>query len=233
MKPSQKALLSIIGFFALMILFSAAFSRAVVPVKLTDQSAFWIDPGTFANFNAVRVMGGWQLDLSQGEQWDVKWDESGSQYNQQGFQAYVEDQVLILKAGESGKWWGRDNNFSASIVMPELDGLRIEGSAQVELSGFDGDSLDIDVAGAAQVEGQGGRYEVLNLKSAGASDINLRAMSFDDAHVELAGASNVVLTMDGGDLSGSMAGAGQLLYYGEASDESVRVEGFGHVAQAD
>ena len=60
---------------------------------------------------------------------------------------------------------------------------------------------------------------------AGASDINLRGIAVTDAEIDLAGASNITLTMDGGALSGSMAGAGSIEYYGSVATESVRVAG--------
>ena len=51
----------------------------------------------------------------------------------------------------------------------------------------------------------------------------------DAESVALAGASNITLTMDGGVLSGSMAGAGSIEYHGSVAAESVRVAGAARV----
>ena len=59
-----------------------------------------------------------------------------------------------------------------------------------------------------------------------------RSQAVIDAEVEIAGASRVTLTMDGGALSGSMAGAGRIEYYGAVARESVRVAGAARVERA-
>ena len=60
----------------------------------------------------------------------------------------------------------------------------------------------------------------------------LRGTAATDAYVDLAGASKVTLTMDGGTLSGSMAGAGRIEYHGTVAKESVRVAGAARVEWA-
>ena len=99
----------------------------------------------------------------------------------------------------------------------------------MEVSGFRGRRLEVDIAGAARLEGLDGRYDELELSVAGASDIDLRGIAVTDAEIDLAGASNITLTMDGGVLSGSMAGAGSIEYYGSVTAESVRVAGAARV----
>ena len=116
--------------------------------------------------------------------------------------------------------------------MPELEEVEVRGTAMVEVSVFQGRRLETDIAGAARLEGRDGRYDELELSVAGASDIDLRGIAVTDADIDLAGASNVTLTMDGGALSGSMAGAGTIEYYGAVATESVRVAGAARVEQA-
>ena len=103
--------------------------------------------------------------------------------------------------------------------------MALRGGSNVALSGFGGDRLEIDVAGAVRLTGRDGRYEELELFAAGASAIDLRGIVVTDAAVDLNGASDVVLTMNGGVLSGSAAGAGSLRYYGTVSEERVAVAG--------
>ena len=123
-------------------------------------------------------------------------------------------------------------SLAADIVMPALEDVEARGAAMIEVSGFQGRRLEIDVEGAARLEGRDGRYDELALSAAGASDIDLRGIAVIDADVEIAGASRVTLTMDGGALSGSMAGAGRIEYYGAVTRESVRVAGAARVERA-
>ena len=70
-----------------------------------------------------------------------------------------------------------------------------------------------------------GRVALSRSHVAGASDIDLRGVTVTDAEVDLKGASEVVLTMGGGVLSGSTAGAGRLQYHGPVAEERIEVAG--------
>ena len=113
--------------------------------------------------------------------------------------------------------------------MPALVELEVAGSSRVTLSGFEGELLTIDAAGATQITGEDGRYGELELSVAGANDIQLAGFVFTDADVDLAGASSLTLTMDGGELTGGLAGAGKVEYFGTVSREAIDVAGFGSV----
>ena len=117
--------------------------------------------------------------------------------------------------------------------MPELSGLDLAGANKLELSGFVGDQLRVEVAGANQVQGRDGRYDNLELSVAGASDIDLGGIVVTAAKVDLAGASKVTLNMNGGVLAGTMAGAGAIGYYGTVAEQRVRIAGIGRVHQLD
>ena len=101
-------------------------------------------------------------------------------------------------------------------------------SARIALSHAD----SIDIQGATRLEGRDGRYDDLEPSVAGASEIDLRGIAVTDADLHFAGASNITLTMDGGALSGSMAGAGRIAYYGPVATETVHVAGAARVERA-
>ena len=151
-----------------------------------------------------------------------------------------EDRVRVQVVGDrlrldirSDSWWDEpDIRPTANIVMPELEEVEVRGSAMLDLSGFKGRRLEIDVAGAAQVMGRDGRFDELELSVAGASHIDLRGVAVTDADIDLAGASKVTLTMSGGALSGFIAGAGSVEYYGWVSAETVQIAGFARVEHA-
>ena len=143
---------------------------------------------------------------------------------------YVRGDRLRLDRGSSGRWWGRnERTIRADIVMPELEELKLAGASHLELSGFDGSRLEVDIAGAIFLEGRDGRYDELDLSVAGASKIDLQGIVVTRAEVDLAGASDVTLYINGGELSGSLAGVGQIEYYGSVSDEDIDIAGFGRV----
>ena len=152
-----------------------------------------------------------------------------------------EDSVVVhvvgdrLRLGTQSDSWLDEPGFrpTADIVMPVLEEVEVRGSAKLDLSGFKGRRLDIDIAGAAQLTGRDGRFHELELSVAGASQIDLQGVSVTDADIDLAGASKVTLTMAGGALSGTIAGAGSVEYYGWVSANRVQTAGFARVEHVD
>ena len=232
MKRSQIALLSVGGILAGIVIVSVVSAR----IALSHGGTEFLDSEAIAGgaglrgFDGVEVAGRWQVKVSRGDDWrvDLSYPED------------LEDRIKVRLRGDrlwlefkSGAPWNEPGlPVSADIVMPELEEVEVRGAAMVEVSGFRGRRLEIDIAGAARLEGRDGRYDELELSVAGASDIDLRGIAVTDAEIDLAGASNITLTMDGGALSGSMAGAGSIEYYGSVSSESVHVAGAARVERA-
>ena len=232
MRPSQKVLLSIAGVLAGITVATAvagrvALSRAHVVVAEEDRVSGVLE---LDGFREVEVAGAWRVTLTRGDEWRVELPHAGESAGR--VRAYVLGERLRLgRAAFAREGWKfvfaeeDDSPRRVDIVMPELAALELKGGAHVSLSGFRGDRLDLDIAGAVRLEGHDGRYEELDLSVYGASDIDLRGIAVTDAEVDLKGASEVALTMDGGVLSGSSAGAGSLHYYGPVSEERVEVAG--------
>ena len=232
MKRSQIALLSVGGILAGIVIVSVVSAR----IALSHGGTEFLDTAAIAGgaglrgFDGVEVAGRWRVNVSRGDDWrvDLSYPED------------LEDRIKVRLRGDrlwlgftSGVPWNEPGlPVSADIVMPELEEVEVRGAAMVEVSGFRGRRLEIDIAGAARLEGRDGRYDELELSVAGASDIDLRGIAVTDAEIDLAGASNITLTMDGGALSGSMAGAGSIEYYGSVSSESVHVAGAARVERA-
>ena len=106
------------------------------------------------------------------------------------------------------------------------------GASEAELSGFNGERLTITASGATEIDGEDGRYAALALNVSGAGDVDLRDVVATDARVTLSGAGEIKVGMNGGILSGSLSGAGNIEYYGTISENRVSIAGFGRVDQA-
>ena len=225
MKPSQTVLLSMGGVLAGIIVVTAiagrvALSRnhfAVVEGSRVSESA------DLTGITEVEIAGGWRVNLTRGDEWKVEVSDPGNR--EEHVRMHVFGNRLRLGGGSRAWWREGDAPNSVDIVMPALDELELRGGARIALSGFRGARLAIGIAGAARLEGRDGRYDELELSVAGASAVDLRGIAVTDAEVDLKGASDVVLTMSGGVLSGSVAGAGSLRYYGTVSEERIQVAG--------
>ena len=235
MKASKIVLLSLGGIVVGTIVVAAVVARVTLGWVGQAVGQDRPEPGDMttvsrdlSGFDRIEVNGSWRIDVSRGDQWQV---ELSYPENYEGeFEVSVNGERLSLDGAEPRSFFGRSNaQFAADIVMPELVELEVAGSSRVTLSGLEGEQLTIDAAGATQITGEDGRYGELELSVAGANDIQLAGFVFTDADVDLAGASSLTLTMDGGELTGGLAGAGKVEYFGTVSREDIDVAGFGSV----
>ena len=237
MKRSRIALLAMGGVLAAVVIASVVSARiALSPGSSAPADAQSFSGGTkleLHGFRGIEVAGRWRVEVSQGDDWRVELS----------YPEGIEDRVKVYLRGDrlrldldAHAWWDWDeasSPASADIVMPELEELELWGASRLDLGGFRGRRLEINIAGTTRIEGRDGRYDELDLSVAGAGNVDLRGVTVTDAEVDLAGASRVTLTMNGGELSGSMAGTGSVLYYGAVSRETVSVAGLARVDHAE
>lgn len=239
MKTSKIALLSLGGVVAGAIVVAAVVARVAIGWDGQARAQIDIDPGEtttasrdLSGFNRIEINGSWSVAVTRGDEWQVELSYPENYVGE--IDVSVRGERLSMDGAGMRSFFGRSNaRFSADIVMPALVELEAAGSSRVTLTGFEGEQLTIDAAGANQITGEDGRYGELELSVAGANDIQLAGFAFTDADVELAGASNLTLTMDGGELTGGLAGAGKIEYFGTVSREDIDVAGFGSVGPAE
>jgi len=232
-KRSQIALLVAGGALAGVVIASVVSARIALS---PDHSAFLDGAQVWGSvelreFREIDVAGQWQVNVRRGDDWRVEFSYPDS----------LEDRVKVGLTGErlwlrfdSRSWWEEpDFPATADIIMPELEELDLKGASRVVMLGFRGPHLEIDIAGVTQLEGRDSRYDELELSVAGASHVDLRGVTVTDAELDLAGASKVTLTMNGGKLSGSMAGGGSVEYYGPVSKESIDLAGASRVERVE
>ena len=240
MKPSKIALLWLGGVVAATIVVFAVVARINLGGEVDGQVSVQVgsSPGEpsassldLSGFDSIEINGRWTLTVTQGDDWQVELDypENGSR----DIDVSVHGERLELSGARNGSLFGRsDAPLTANIVMPALVELATAGENRVTFSGFEGDRLTIEAAGATDMTGEDCRYATLDLSMAGAGNAQLEGIVVTDADVEVAGATNVALTMDGGELTGALAGAGRIEYAGTVSREAVDVAGFGWVGPA-
>jgi hypothetical protein len=243
MKPSQITIASAVGFLALIMIVMAGLGR--VALSQSDPSTRQASPAVIVGeqvvqafelegFHGVAIEGAWQVNLTRGDEWQV--EVSHSEDLEDELNVHISGDQLVLDVTSSGgwRWWRRTNSrLTAEIVMPELTEVEMAGASQLSLSGFEGALLVLEIAGANQLEGRDGRYDNLDLTAAGANEIDLSGVVVTDAQIDVAGASEVTLRMDGGDLEGSVAGAGGIDYYGTVAEERIKVAGISRVKRLD
>jgi len=187
--------------------------RVTVPVDTTDV-------------RSLHFAGSWQIMLTRGS--ETRGELSLPVEARDMLRMNKRGDVLNLSLGKNFTP-GKDMPFRAELELDSLRMLRVEGATDAELRDFRGDELELIFDGASNIRGIGLNAETLRLKTAGASNIDLSDSSFVNADLDLAGASNVELYMDGGRLSGKIAGFGSVEYSGSIAEQTVRTDGFAAV----
>ncbi len=237
-RPSQLALLGTVG--ALFALTIAIFVSAVsvrVDASLSSAAGAPSREGLVAGhpdvqgFRELSLHGKWRAEITRGDDWQVKlsypealedlvrWELEGNRLELK-FDPPVYREVSGIFA-------------TAKITIPELGALDLKGYNRVLLKGFDGDRLTLGIQGNNLIDGDSGYYDALDLTIAGMNRVDLGTIRVRNADVHIAGNSDVTLSMDGGKLSGFLAGAGTLDYHGTVSSDTVRVAGIARIRRLD
>jgi len=234
LKTSQKSLLSAVGaLFAIVVLFIAsgrvAVSNAdVQPIEPGERYSIASD---LANFDKIDISGSWEVELIQGDSWNV--DLSSAEESSGRIEVSVSNGTLNLSQRSSFNLWGSGSDPVATVQMPNLSELDIAGASEVEIVGFEGEELDVDVAGAIEITAKESRYTNLMIDGAGAVDVEFKGLIATNAQIDMSGASDMTLTMDGGELTGDISGAGSVDYYGSVSKQSIDISGAGSIEHQD
>jgi Putative auto-transporter adhesin, head GIN domain len=244
MKNSQIALLSAFGVVLLVILAAAVAGRLILQSVQSGDYDYDRDAAPRAaapssssgdfdleGFTQIDARGIWKIRLEQGEDWDVQLTYPERMADR--LDVHVENGRLVL-GYDTGRrsWWGGfggGERFEARIVMPEIQSIDLSGASEIDFSGFSGDALSINSSGASEIDARDSRFDTLSLTVSGAGDVDLGDVPVGDARVVLSGAGSITLDMDGGELSGTVSGAGKVRYHGTVSRQSVVVSGFSSV----
>ncbi|HUX14592.1 MAG TPA: DUF2807 domain-containing protein [Spirochaetia bacterium] len=178
-----------------------------------------------SSLKTLVVEGGWEVSLTRGETATVH-VEAPSGVIQDVRVESRDGNVTIGLVHEAKLLQGK---LAARITSPALNRIEFRGGVNANIDGFVEPALWISLAGATTVTGTGNRIENFTVNCAGAANVNFRGSKTTNATVTAAGASNIVLTMNGGKLSGRLDGVGKVDYYGPVASESIAVSGLGSV----
>ena len=243
MKASGKALLSLGLIVAAAVVVTALATRVALGLggqaDVREGGQAGRHPGEsmtqrddLRGFDGIEMVGQWTVVVTQGDKWRV--ELAHPENGLRDVEVSVRDDKLRLGGEQAGSFFGRGNaRLTANVVMPALTTLDTAGANRVTFSGFEGEDLTIKGAGVTNLSGEACRYDKLLLSMAGAGNARLEGIVVKHANVEVAGATNLLLTMDGGELTGALAGAGRIEYFGAVSREAVEVAGFGHIGPAE
>lgn len=150
-------------------------------------------------FTELKAQSAFSVTLNQGDAFAVEVTLDVDAWTRADIR--VEGDQLVLGLKEGPPYTVR--TLEATVTMPSLEAVELEGAAAVQMRGFaSDDGFDATLSGASTLQGD---------------------LQADDVWLELFGASRVALTGSGGDLTARLAGASALELEGFAVEDAALV----------
>ena len=118
---------------------------------------------------------------------------------------------------------------SINLGVPALVGLRVDGPADVMLSGLSAKAFELRVSGSGDIQARG-RVDDLEMEVDGSADTKLKDLATQNANVRIDGSGDSELQV-AKSLELIVEGSGDVTYYGRPAVSS-RLEGSGDVRAA-
>jgi len=219
MKASRIVLWSGAAFLALLILF------ALIIMKISITRDMGAPPETVRSLSgksveiSVDTSGVTALYLKGG--WDASLERADTGFGSITVPMEAEEYLAIDRRGSElhislkrGIARRLDSSFAVDLDLSSLTMLGVEGACDLAMSGFREERMEMILEGAANITAREVRAEYLIVKAGGAANLDLAGALFVNVDLDMEGAANAELQMDGGTLSGRIAGLGSVTYGG-------------------
>jgi len=144
-------------------------------------------------FNRVVIEGAMDVVIEVGKSQSVK--VSADEDYLDRVETHVDDGTLYISQ-EGRRWFGtegrrwHDANVDIEISVRNLDGIFIEGAADVEATGIDSDDFELEIDGAGDVTLEG-TCGTVTIEINGAGDIDAEDLKCKNVDVTINGAGDV------------------------------------------
>ena len=198
------------------------------------------------DFHAIDVGYPAQVTVTQGSSTSVKVEADDNFLP--GLQTRIRNGTLeISYKPDNGERVNPSKTVKVTIVVKELDDVRIDGAGDVTVEGLEADKLQISVSGAGNVDLKDINVNKLSVDLSGAGNVvasgdadqfdlaisGLGSFKGQDLHtktanIEMSGAGSAVVWVDD-ELDAQISGTGSIDYYGSPS-VSKQVSGVGSIS---
>ena len=169
----------------------------------------------YSNYDKLEINGFWDIEILPGNSWNL--EIRGHSF--ENIKIRVQNSKLTIDKKHDN--FLSDERFFIRILMPVLKQLSTSGSGKVSIGNYTCNELVLNISGAIKVFGNEIIAENLKINCRGASKINFETCLIKNAHIISSGASSIDLYMTGGDLSGTVSGAGRVFYSGHIASQHI------------
>jgi len=168
---------------------------------------------TATGFTSVDLRGSDDVDVKTGSAFSVSADGDPKALDQLDIRVY-DGALRIGRKEHAGGSWGNDQGARIHVVLPKLTSASTSGSGDLDLSGIQGDTLDLSIAGSGSIKAAG-KIGKLDASIAGSGDIDTNGLPASSADISIAGSGNLTGVVNGA-ASVSLVGSGDVKLTGGA-----------------
>lgn len=175
----------------------------------TDRSNDIVETHSVTDFDAIKVIGVYELDVQVGGDFAVT--TSGSTKEVDGLKVFVRDGTLVLDSGKKKKMKNR-HGVLATISLPALNGLDVQGVGTGDITGVDAGDFILDISGVGEMD-ISGSCENLRADISGVGDFSTADLKCKTADADISGIGEFsVYASERADIDAS--GIGEVNVYG-------------------
>ncbi|WP_404335558.1 GIN domain-containing protein [Sphingomonas sp. MMS12-HWE2-04] len=165
---------------------------------------------TATGFTSVDLRGSDDVDVKIGNAFSVSAEGDPKALDELDIRVYDGALRVGRKQGSSGS----DQGARVHVVLPKLTSASTSGSGDLDLSGIQGDALDLAIAGSGSIKAAG-TIAKLDASIAGSGDIDATGLPASSADISIAGSGNLTGVVKGA-ASVSLVGSGDVTLTGGA-----------------
>lgn len=179
-----------------------------------------------AGFTRVQLDGSGTVTIVKGNSFKVTVTDD------QNILPYVETSLSgnELRIGYKDNTWIKKGNLKVAIEMPELDGLQVDGSGDIDAGGgfASAGQLRAGINGSGDIFIRDGNADGFDVVITGSGDMHAFGLSAKKATVKLSGSGEAEVKVSE-DLDVNITGSGNVYYMGTPGRVNTRITGSGKV----
>ena len=171
------------------------------------------------DFSKISTDGIWRIHVIQGDDFSVELEAP---------EKVIED-IKLEKSDDTLFLASRNKPFSklikpqASITLPSISEIHLYGMTNLDLSGFDSETITINAQDVSTISGMDSMIQQLTLTGNGILFLDMYDTTVTNAHIDYNGLYNVKMAIAGGRLSGQISGIGTLHCRGDVGINDIEV----------
>jgi hypothetical protein len=191
------------------------------------------------DFSKISTDGRWGIHIIQGDEFSVELEAPEK----------IIDEIKLEKLDDTLFLVSRDKPFSkvvtprasitlpsisetylqASIIVPSISEMHLHGMTNLDLSGFDSETITIDSQDVSTISWKDSVIQQLVLTGNGILFLDMYDTTVTNAHINYNGLYNVKMAIAGGRLSGQISGIGTLHCRGDVGINDIEVMSPGRI----